>query len=71
MMDRSIEMQWLTLKGKFPKTQNRYIPMRKKHSKGRTHHPWFTKNVKDRIKLKEKGKQLHKDGWQVRKLDRI
>ena len=34
--------------------QQKFIPRRRKHAKGRTRHPWLTREVKDSIKAKEK-----------------
>ncbi|XP_055486669.1 uncharacterized protein LOC129693972 [Leucoraja erinacea] len=49
-----VEQQWQEFLGINRKTQDHLIPKRKKDSKGSRRQPWPSREVRDRIKLKEK-----------------
>ena len=49
-----MEQQWQEFLGVIWEAQQKFIPRRRKHTKGRTKHPWLMREVKDSIKAKEK-----------------
>ena len=51
---KTVEQQCQEFLGVIREAQQKFIPRRRKHAKGRTRHPWLTRKVKDSFKAKEK-----------------
>ncbi|XP_078410452.1 uncharacterized protein LOC144687812 [Cetorhinus maximus] len=57
---KTVEQQWQEFLGVIWETQQKFIPRKKKYTKGRTRQPWLTREVRDSIKAKEKEYNVEK-----------
>ncbi|XP_072107366.1 uncharacterized protein [Mobula birostris] len=67
---RTAEQQWLEFMREMRKVQDRYIPKKKKFSSGKRMQPWLTREVKAKVKAKERAYKEAKisgktEDWEV------